>query len=369
MNRYIPCDEKYIKVNGRTLIANPLPVFWTGAGIEFKINGSELSVDFTTDYDVYEQWIRVEIDGYSAIRTSLPKGKSNLRIYANMNPENVRHVKIIREVQAMSGDASNLLLIDGVNSDGQLFPLEDKKYRFEFVGDSITSGEGLCGPQSMCEWNSFVFSTVNHYTMGVCKKLNADLRIVSQSGWGTYCGWNNDMKAAIPPAYEYVCGLQQGAKQVALGSLNKNDFDGYKADVVFINLGTNDLSAFNNPEWTDPDTGIKYKQIKNADGSFEDKSVKNFTDAAVSFLKCIRKNNPTSRILWMYGMIGCDFEPVILQAIEEYKTSSADERVDYLRLPDTTEDGFGANWHPGVKSHQAAGDTIVDFLKERYNFT
>lgn len=363
MNKYKPVNNDKIKVSGRTVLADPLPLFWTASGVEFKVDGSELSIDFITDYDVYEVWVRVEVDGYSAIRTSLPKGKSTLGIYKNMNPDNIRNIRVYKEVQAM-GDASHILLLDSINSDGRLYAPEDKKYRFEFVGDSITSGEGLCGSKETFEWNSFIYSTENHYAVEVCKKLNADLRIVSQSGWGTYCGWNNDVNIAVPPIYEKVCGLQKGEKQVAVGSQNEYGFSVWQPDVIFINLGTNDYSAFNNPEFTDPATGVKYKQIMNEDGSLEEESKRRFIDAAVDFLKTIRKNNGCARLVWIYGMIGHDFAPVIIEAVEEYKTITSDENADFLLLPDTKEDGLGANWHPGKGSHRATADRIIKYLAD-----
>ncbi len=41
-----------------------------------------------------------------------------------------------------------------------------------------------------------------------------------------------------------------------------NDFEAWNADVVVVNLGANDSSAFEQGPWTDPETGIAYKQRK-----------------------------------------------------------------------------------------------------------
>ncbi|MGN1187390.1 MAG: GDSL family lipase, partial [Lachnospiraceae bacterium] len=65
MNTYIPGVEREICILGRTADRQKRALFWTGSGIEFAVNGSELYIDFTTDYDIYEQWVRIEVDGFS----------------------------------------------------------------------------------------------------------------------------------------------------------------------------------------------------------------------------------------------------------------------------------------------------------------
>ena len=73
MNTYIPGVDSDIHILGRTASRQEPAFFWTGSGIEFMVDGSGLSIDFITDYEIYEQWIRVEVDGFTMIRTSLPK--------------------------------------------------------------------------------------------------------------------------------------------------------------------------------------------------------------------------------------------------------------------------------------------------------
>ncbi len=55
-----------------------------------------------------------------------------------------RTIRFLKEVQPMREDEKKCLLIHGVECDGELEKLE-KKCRIEFVGDSLSSGEGLGG--------------------------------------------------------------------------------------------------------------------------------------------------------------------------------------------------------------------------------
>ena len=363
MNTYIPGTEKDIRILGRVGGREEPAFFWTGSGIEYTVDGSELSVEFITDYEIYEQWIRVEMDGFPMIRTALAKGRSVLNIYRNMNPENVRKVRIVKEVQPMMADRAGILFISAVHSDGRLMPIEPKKYKLEFIGDSITSGEGLAGAYGVTEWNSAVFSTLGHYAVTTADRLDADYRIISQSGWGVCSSWDNDPRRVLPAYYEQVCGLLEGKEQLEAGSGEKNGFEAWQPDAVMVNLGTNDASAFRNKEWVDEKTGMSFKQKTNADGSYEEESLNRFKTAVYNFLVLIRKNNPKAHIVWLYGMIGREMEPYILDTLNRYKSDYGDDNAEYLLLPDLKTEWMGANNHPGALSHGAAADVLTEYLR------
>lgn len=363
MNTYIPGVDSDIHILGRTASRQEPAFFWTGSGIEFMVDGSGLSIDFITDYEIYEQWIRVVVDGFTMIRTSLPKGRSTLTVYRNMNPDNRRRVRVLKEVQPMAGDRAGLLFMNAVHTDGKLMPIEKKWLKMEFIGDSITSGEGLAGAAGVTEWNSAVFSTKGHYALEVADSFNADFRIMSQSGWGVYSGWDNNPNTVLPRYYEQVCGLLGGRTQIDAGALDRNAFDTWQPDVVMVNLGTNDASAFRTDAWVDEKTGRIYKQEKNPDGSSEQDSVDRFENAVYQFIALLRKNNPNACIIWMYGMLGREIENYIVETVDRYKKDNTDDKVSYLRLPDLESGWAGANNHPGTPSHHAAAQTIIEYLR------
>lgn len=53
--------DKAVRVYGRTFLQEPLPLFWTGSGVEFITDAASLALDFDTDFETHEQWIRVEV--------------------------------------------------------------------------------------------------------------------------------------------------------------------------------------------------------------------------------------------------------------------------------------------------------------------
>ena len=174
-----------VRVLGRTTGTDVVNLFWTGSGIEFIYTGSELQVEVNADYDAYEPWLAVELNGVQISRVPLNKGKNEVCLFRGMTVGKPKHVRILKEVQAMHQDPGHLLQIAGLQyADGEFLQLPEPKYRLEFVGDSITSGEGTVGAVYEEDWISAFFSAENTYPRMVADALSAEYRVISQSGWG-----------------------------------------------------------------------------------------------------------------------------------------------------------------------------------------
>lgn len=362
LNEYIPLKDPNIKIHGRTSGILPLTLFWTGSAVELRADGAELYIEAQTDFNEFEQWIRIELNGFDIIRTPLERGINRICVFRGMNPETVKRVRLIKEVQPMQRDQTSFLRILSVRTDGRLYPVEDKRYKIELVGDSITSGEGLGAARGLNEWLPAVFTTRGHYAEIVSKRLNADYRIISQSGWGTYSSWDNNPFHALPKIYTKICSVLDGELPAGMGSCGDYDFSEWKPDVIVVNLGTNDAGAFNSPAWEDPADGRVYKQRKNGDGSYNGEDIRKFTDAAYSFLKLLRKCNPDAYILWAYGMIGRELLPYIEGTVQDYARENRDEKTGFALLPDLREEWMGANNHPGAPSHKAAAEALEEII-------
>ena len=114
----------------------------------------------------------------------------------------------------MHDDPAHLLQITGLEyAGGEFLPLPEPQYRLEFVGDSITSGEGAIGAKPEEDWVGAFFSAENHYGRLTADALGAEYRCISQSGWGIVTGWDNDVRHVMPPYYTQVCGVAMGSAQ------------------------------------------------------------------------------------------------------------------------------------------------------------
>lgn len=358
-------ENPSIHKNGRGRIVNGrFPMFYTASGIEFMIKCSELWIELSSDYYGHEPWISVLLNDVRISRMMVPAGKQKFCVLHNMNPNGIKRVRISKDTQAMKDDTGHFLSIDAIYTDGEFAPYVERELKLEFIGDSITSGEGLIGAKTEEEWVSCFFDSVYHYGNLTATKLNAEFRVLSQSGWGVISGWDNSPSLSIPEIYDYTCASNLSEDGKKFGALEQHDFNSWQPDFLIINLGTNDNSAFYNPEWVSPDGKVKHKLRLTEDGQKHPDDVKRFEDGIIAFLKQVRQNNSNATIIWCYGVLGCDIEPNILNGINRYQEQTGDNRVSYLHFPSMTEEQCGARWHPGPLAHQMMSDLLVEKIKE-----
>ncbi len=356
-------DNENIKVHGRTISdRDPVRLLWTGSAIEMNVKCSELYIELEGCYEDYENWISVMINGAFMARQMLKKEKEWICVFRMRNPEKVTNIRIIKDVQAMNCDPEHCINVYAVKLDGDILPVEDRPLKIEFIGDSITSGEGTIGVGPEEDWISMFFCHPFSYPYMVADKMNADYRVISQSGWGVYCSWDNNPFCAIPLHYENICDVVPGEKFKKLGFSEKNDFSAWQPDVICVNLGTNDDGAFHNMAYTDPVTGVTYQQHMDGD-VYRKEDLEKVKNSVISFLKILRKNNPKAKICWCFEILGDAMAPVIREAMAVYQKESKDENVKYIALPNTTEQTVGARMHPGYYAHVKAADAIFTVLK------
>lgn len=359
--------ENY-KIHGRTdETQNPLPLFFNGSGIEVNVTGTELWIDLEVDYDTHEPWIWTALNGAFMSRQMLTAGTYSICLFRGMSPDTVKNVKFYRELQAMSEDPGCCLLVRGFRCDGDFLPVASRRYKIEFIGDSITSGEGTYGAREDTDWLAMYMGSSRNYARMTADAVDAEYRLISQGGWGVLCGWDNDPRHNIPSRYEKICGLAEGEKNESLGAGKPYDFKSWVPDVIVVNLGTNDASAFNEPAWTDAESGETFQQRRNADGTYQEEDLGRFERAVIAFLGMIRRNNPTSHIVWVYGMVGYDLTLAITEAINTYRKETGDTNTAFLQLPNMTEETVGSHVHPGEKCHARAAQALTEYLEVIFN--
>ncbi len=364
---YHKINEIPVKVHGRTIKdACPLPIFWSRSGIEANIRGGELWVDIEVGCDYQEPWFVTEINGAFISRQMLLKGRHKVCLFRNLNPGELRNVKFYKDNQMVAGEAALYTVIHGVETDGTFEPVEDKKLKIEFVGDSITSGEGTYGSFIETDWRTMFHSSSRQYASYIERALDVESRVISHGGWGVYTGWDNDIRSNIPSIYEKVCGLAAGEENEKLGAQEPNDFSTWQPDAVIVNLCTNDNSAFDQPAFDVPGAG-PCKLRRNEDRSFVTEDIEKIKNAITDFLKVLRKNNPKAHILWAYGMLGSEMNLPICDAINRYVKETKDNNVAFLNLPDTTAETVGSFGHPGMFSQEAAAEVLTNYLSKRFD--
>lgn len=359
---------EYLCVQGRvTRSGKGITFFWTGSALEFVVSGSELSleVEVPDDPQVLCPWVCLYLNDHLIQRVLLRRGRQFLPVYDHLNYSEPKTIRIVKDSPALLQNAAfegeTLYTVCSVCTDGEFCPVPAKEMKIELIGDSITSGEGLFGYPGLITEDLWFFTAQSglHYGTSIAQALNADLRIVTQAGWGVYIGYTNNPTYNIPSIYEQVCGVQNSSSAISLGAQETCDFEGWQPDVIIVNLGTNDAAAFVNPGYTDPDTGCYFKMRKGEDGTLFAEDLEKVKKAVLAFLPVLRKHNPDAYILWCYGMMGHEVEETLRDAI----CLSGDPKASYISLPDTLPGEFGSVDHPGIPSHKKTADTLLLAVK------
>ena len=334
-------------------------LFWGGSGIEFTLCASECFLELYAEWQSSEETVRVTVDGFEVARAILMPGVTTLPVFLKLNPEVRRTVRLYKEHQA----SGQTLRVQAVLTDGTFCEPPKRPFRMEVMGDSLTAAEGLGASANEKDWRAFIFGTRGHYAFLVGDAIDADVRIYALSGWGVACDWTNNPNNAMPRYYEQVAGMLKGENAVKNGSQEAVDFEEFDADLVCINLGTNDMGAFSGKAWTDPKDGKVYKLESDENGQPTEKGLATLREAILSTFETVRRCNPHARILWIFGMYSANEN--LSKAVRDAIDLFGDENVDFLRVPTMRAEMKGAHGHPGPQSHREVADAILAYLAEK----
>lgn len=359
MTEMLMKDIPDLFVLGRTSLFNDdVFVYWVGSGIECNINASEMWISLESVCDAFDNWITIEIDGVLVSRMMLPQGTYNLCVFRKLEKKQ-RNVRILKDNQPPEFEKS-CLKFHSVKTDG-VFSKVSHDVKIEFIGDSITTGEGLVGNQSEMDWKSIWMSFDKNYAKLVSSRLNADFRLISQCGWGVYCGWDNNPYHAIPLIYDKICDVAKCEKE---GGSDLYDFNSWSPDIVIINLGTNDSNAFNQPTWKDDKTCRTFKMRLNDDGSCSKEDMNAFRNAVLGFLLKVREKNPSAIIIWCLGLFELSVLDCVKSTVEEFSVRNNDKKISFIELDRMQQNEIGARAHPGVLAHEKMAAKILEEINK-----
>ena len=334
------------------------PMMWTGACATMRVMSSTLEVQITCDYDMYKPYISFEVDGLRAQFFAPLKGTHWYNVYLSMDPQKKHEVRIIKETQAFSADPKSCVTLHALRTDGAFEPLPAPRLKLEFIGDSITSGEGMRGPKDFLEWVPMMFSASSNYTRYAADALHADVQVVSQSGWGVVSSWDNVPANNLPDVYDFVCRPMAMDGRPNSGAEKPYDFS-FHPDWVIVNLGANDLGAMNHEAWTNPVTGESFRQ------SDDDASRQRFDDSYVAFLHKLHVRNPQAHILCLFGVIGDEtFEKRVQRVVERAAAEGIPVQMISLEDMSKLRGGIGSREHPGEASHRRMAQAVVRAIRK-----
>ena len=222
-------STKGIKILGERHVPSDTQINcdWTCSGIEFVLNSDGGAVTFKANSDkpcyfrAYvdgDEWESSEGDLYYKV-----DGETEVTLSPVLNGEHtVRFIKVTGHTLARA----ELLSVTYYGTISETAPADNDMY-IEFIGDSISCGWGVIGAHDG-EYSSQDGSLAYPYL--IANALNADYSITALSGKGVVYGTPN-----MTNGYLLSSPLRDGSESTAY------DFE-RKADVVVINMETNDIS-------------------------------------------------------------------------------------------------------------------------------
>ncbi len=335
--------EKNVKITGR--FYQDEDTTWlvqSGSSIEFYILGQKSELVLVGDKSIYSgkdfrPRFGVYVDDELLLDSTMSQLELNVELFKGKKDKKVK-VKVM----LLSENNNGGIGIKGINtyvcSNGTpIEPVEKKKLKIEFLGDSITCAYGVEGKDQNENFKTTTQNASKSYAYLASQILDADYSIVCYSGAGIISGYSNGEKNTanlFPPHYEEA-------------SRNTNypgewDFKGNKYDVVFINLGTNDKNYVTGEPSTRNDE---------------------FIQEYLKFLTAVRKDNPDSYIICTLGTLGCG---EIYELVEQAVKLFGDDKVSYFLSPSQNmmEDGIGSDWHPSAITHQKLSKLVVEKITE-----
>ena len=342
----ITAEMPEIRLMGRMdKTQKPLALDWTGSGMEFRFRGTDAWAKLEAPVAAPIMWMIVLADGQPITRFPVEPGIRMYPLLLGLEAEQERTVTLMKETQCMPDNSAATVLLHSLRIDGELLELPARDYRIEFIGDSLTSGEGALAARDNMEWVTPWFTARGNYSWYACDALNAERSILSQSGWGVCWDYQHTEKNNLSDAYEYVAGVLRGPEAEARGCLKGWDFSRWQPDIVCIRLGTNDNNGMieRHSSEADKETPIL---------------------GCMNLMRKVRKHNPKAKIVWI--LPGSDCGPELpAEAVKRMQGEMKD--VHAFTLPDYGPEDAGARWHPNAEYNRRAGMLLAEFLSQIQN--
>lgn len=272
---------------------------------------------------------QVIVDGKPTSVVTIAEGQSVYEAAAGL-PAGTHTIELVKRTECWGGPVQ----VQGfqLSAGAKASAAPALKRRVEFLGDSITCGYGN---EAASEKEHFNFATENAWLAWgaiTARQLEAEYHCEAISGIWLQ---DNGKKDPLPKLWDRTMPFTKSQPW---------DFAKWQADVVVVNLGTNDSGA---------------KVIDEA----------KWTTAYKDFIAKIRAAYPNAHIFLTIGSMGHGPQGVIPtynDAIVVALAAAGDAKVHAVAIKnqDKGKNGIGADWHPSVKTHQVMADQISAAIRK-----
>ncbi len=254
-------------------------------------------------------------------------------------------LRLIKLTENMRGK----LLLASLETDGTLLPVPvENKPLIEFIGDSITCGYGNEAPGRDEPFRPEEENGWMSFGPQAARRLGMEFSCLSVSGIAVSKSKNGKFTFPCPQMnalYPYTDRLMEEKSEK---TLTKWDFTAHPAAIVLINLGTNDVNPI---RFTDSRTEGDEEEVW-------------FTEQYQTFLKQVRSLNRDCHIVCTLGPLDYYLYDQIEKAVRRYRQETGDQKITAFKLTGVNllTEGFGADGHPSMKTHNRLGKELAERL-------
>ncbi|HTV25218.1 MAG TPA: GDSL-type esterase/lipase family protein [Polyangiaceae bacterium] len=354
--RTIAADDARIQYSGRIDFQNPLAPTYSApaASVSVRFAGTSISALLTDEfrYGSERGYHDVIIDGVITKKLMMEPGVEKYELATGL-PAGEHSARLVKRTQASLGKSS----FKGFELTGDLLePAAKPALKIEFIGDSITAGEGVEGVNGSPEctqngagtvgagWGQPFHNADRSYGVVTAQALDAEYHLTAVSGIGLVRNYSQMYDARpMPEVYDLMF-----VEETASGPWDTGTF---VPDVVVIALGTNDFSPGDAPANT------PRPQL----------AVATYTDAYVAFVSELRGNYPNAQIFALSSQLlgddpangytpASDLRAAIAGAVA--RLNGAGDAKVHAFTP-TQVSGQGCSFHPDVAQQELLGQELA----------
>ncbi|MCB9558236.1 MAG: hypothetical protein H6707_19120 [Deltaproteobacteria bacterium] len=333
---------------------------WPGSGFRARFRGQKLWATLRESRDPLGGSIYhvLEIDGRIIKKIAVPRdGKAHRWLLVDNDTVAEHTVRLTRANEGVYSESR----LSAVQTDGDLLAASAARYHVEVIGDSISAGYGIEG-QMPCH---FTLATENHsktYAALAVRQLHqqlvaqvdgladnafdqqlcragVSLSTVAWSGKGVRYNASGE-GPTLPTLYPRAIPTSSRTASSVLGPVLWN-----RADVVVINLGTND-----------------YNFLK---GSRSAEVIDPFIEAYLGLLRMVRAYHFNPQILCTLAPARSRYAPFIKAAIERFNNEPVEwlsdevrRRARFIEIHAEPSGGEGCDGHPSAATHLAMAEAL-----------
>lgn len=321
--------EDHVRIEGRAVFAagGTLTVHWPGSGASFHFLGERLEA--VIEAETGDSWLTVTL-GEETRPLSLRRGRHTyaLNLPSAAEPQEVR-------LGRRTGPQTGAVTFHGFRGGG-LQPTEPPGRRILILGDSITVGYGVLGPDAHCAYSAQTEDHAATYAGHLRPAFEAEVHAIAISGRGLMRNWDGGEGAHMREVWAWL--TPDGGPW---------DAGRFRPDAVLIALGTNDFST------ADPGAA--------------------FAEEYTALLGQLAETYPDATLYAVTGPllppeIRSALEAAVDQAVADFAAGGG--AASHVSLP-LAEAGhvYGCDWHPGRDTQALMARILIDRLSADLGWT